>query len=68
MIDETLTLPIIKVRGRDNRQTEDTVVREIPMTIYFNKEEIVTVLCSPNQVKELTIGFPALRRICSGPG
>lgn len=57
MIDETVTLPIIRVRGSEHRHTEDTIVREIPMTIYFNKEEIVTVLCSPNQVKELAIGF-----------
>lgn len=57
MIDETVVLPVIKVKGSDHRQTEDTVVREIPMTLYFNKEEIVTVLCSPNQVKELMIGF-----------
>ncbi|MBE0577103.1 MAG: formate dehydrogenase accessory sulfurtransferase FdhD [Desulfuromonadales bacterium] len=57
MIDETVALPIIKVSGRNHWQTEDTIVREIPMTLYFNKEEIVTVLCSPNQVKELMIGF-----------
>jgi FdhD protein len=57
MIDETVVLPIIRVRGRDHLTTEDTIVREIPMTLYFNKEEIVTVLCSPNQVKELAIGF-----------
>ncbi|MDH3454101.1 MAG: formate dehydrogenase accessory sulfurtransferase FdhD [Desulfuromonadales bacterium] len=57
MIDQTVVLPIIRVKGREHRQTEDTIVREIPMTLYFNKEEIVTVLCSPNQVKELMIGF-----------
>lgn len=57
MIDETVVLPIIKVSGRNHLQTEDVVVREIPMTLYFNKEEIVTVLCSPSQVKELMIGF-----------
>ncbi len=57
MIDETVAFPIVKIRGGDCRQTEDKIVREIPMTLYFNKEEIVTILCSPNQVKELMIGF-----------
>jgi FdhD protein len=57
MISESVTLPVIKVKGREKRLTEDTVVREVPITIYFNKEEIVTILCSPDQVKELAIGF-----------
>ncbi len=45
------------MKGKEKRLTEDTVVREVPITIYFNKEEIVTILCSPDQIKELTIGF-----------
>jgi FdhD protein len=57
MINESVTLPVIKVKGREKRLTDDTVVREVPITIYFNKEEIVTILCSPNQIKELAIGF-----------
>jgi FdhD protein len=57
MIDETVTLPVIKVSEGKNTHTEDTVVREIPITIYYNREEIVTVLCSPNQVREMAIGF-----------
>lgn len=57
MIEETVKLPVIKVVAGDSRQTDDTVVREIPITIYFNGEEIVTVLCSPNQTRELAIGF-----------
>ncbi|MHB1399642.1 MAG: formate dehydrogenase accessory sulfurtransferase FdhD [Trichloromonadaceae bacterium] len=57
MIDETVKLPVIKVKGREKSQVVDTVVRELPITIIFNKEEIATVLCSPRQVRELTIGF-----------
>lgn len=57
MIEDTVTLPIIKIKSRSKILTGDTIVREIPITIYFNKEEIATVLCSPSQVKELTVGF-----------
>jgi FdhD protein len=57
MIDESVRLPVIKVLGREKCHVEDAVAREVPITIYFNKEEIVTILCSPSQVKELTIGF-----------
>jgi FdhD protein len=57
MIAETVRLPVIKIMGTEKLLAEDVIVREVPITIYFNKEEIVTILCSPNQIRELTIGF-----------
>jgi len=57
MIDDTVTLPVIKIMGTEKQLAEDVIVREVPITIYFNKEEIVTILCSPNQIRELTVGF-----------
>jgi FdhD protein len=57
MIDEIVRLPVIKVMGREKSFVEDKVVREVPITVFFNKEEVITILCSPNQVRELTIGF-----------
>jgi FdhD protein len=57
MINETVELPVIKVMGREKSFVEDKVVREVPVTIIFNKEEIVTILCSPGQTRELVIGF-----------
>lgn len=57
MIDDTVSLPVIKIMGMEKQLAEDVIVREVPITIYFNKEEIVTILCSPNQIRELTVGF-----------
>ena len=57
MIAETVSLPVIKIMGTEKQLAEDVIVREVPITIYFNKEEIVTILCSPNQIRELTVGF-----------
>lgn len=57
MIAETVSRPVIKIMGTEKHLTEDVIVREVPITIYFNKEEIVTILCSPNQIRELTVGF-----------
>lgn len=57
MIDESVSLPVIRMKGREKSLALDTVVREVPVTVYFNKEEIVTILCSPNQLKELALGF-----------
>lgn len=36
---------------------EDTVIKESPLTIYFNDQELVTLLCTPEGMEELAIGF-----------
>ena len=43
---------------RDSRQAgEDIVVKELPLTIVLNGRELVTLLCSPANLKYLAIGF-----------
>lgn len=37
--------------------TEQEVIEEIPLTVFFNGEEFITLLCSPVDVKALVIGF-----------
>lgn len=36
---------------------DDIVTVELPFTIFVNDEEIITLLCSPNSLKELAVGF-----------
>ena len=44
--------------NRDSKQTgEDIVVKELPLTILLNGRELVTLLCSPVNLKYLAIGF-----------
>ncbi|HWQ43551.1 MAG TPA: formate dehydrogenase accessory sulfurtransferase FdhD [Desulfosporosinus sp.] len=57
MPKETVTLSILKANGPLLEWTEDTVVREVPLTVYYNREEIATLLCSPSQTEELVYGF-----------
>ncbi len=57
MSNETITYTILKAQGLVVQSTEDMIVREIPLTIHYNKEEIVTILCSPSQIEELSLGF-----------
>lgn len=57
MPNETVTLSILKANGPLLEWTEDTVVREVPLTIHYNREEIATLLCSPSQTEELVYGF-----------
>lgn len=57
MEKETVSHTILKANGELLEWMEDTVVREVPLTIHFNSEEIATLLCSPSQTKELALGF-----------
>lgn len=42
----------------DNKEiAEDIIVREYPLTIILNGQELVTLLCSPSDLKYLAIGF-----------
>lgn len=56
-MDTTKSYNIIKVKGEDFSETEDLVILEYPFTIFIDDEEIITLLCSPKSLKELTIGF-----------
>ena len=57
MPNETVTLTILKAEGLILEWVEDAVVREVPLTIHYNDEEIATLLCSPSQTEELVYGF-----------
>ncbi|HBV87758.1 formate dehydrogenase accessory sulfurtransferase FdhD [Desulfosporosinus sp.] len=57
MPNETVTHSILKANGALLEWVKDTVVREVPLTIHYNREEIATLLCSPSQTEELTLGF-----------
>ncbi|MCE4956502.1 formate dehydrogenase accessory sulfurtransferase FdhD [Macrococcoides caseolyticum] len=40
-------------------QLEDTIANEFPLTLYINKEEFATIVCTPKYLRELAIGFLA---------
>lgn len=51
--------PIIKFTGNISEHKEDLVVNETPLTVFLNKKELGTIVCSPYAQKELVIGFLA---------
>lgn len=57
MLNETVTHSILKAKGLLLERVEDTVVREVPLTVHYNREEIATLLCSLSQTEELVLGF-----------
>ncbi|MGD9567669.1 MAG: formate dehydrogenase accessory sulfurtransferase FdhD [Sedimentibacter sp.] len=56
-MDVTKKYDILKIKGDNREHIEDLVILEYPFTIFIDDEEIVTLLCTPRSLKELTIGF-----------
>lgn len=38
-------------------EVSDVIAREFPLTIFINDREIVTLVCSPEHLRELAVGF-----------
>ncbi len=57
MENEVTTIPILRLTEEDRSNIEDVVVRESPLTIILNNQELVTLLCSPKDLRYLAIGF-----------
>ena len=57
MTDEVVQLPILRVSEQGESEVEDMVVKEFPLTIILNNQELVTLLCTPKNLEYLAIGF-----------
>ncbi|MDP6142336.1 MAG: formate dehydrogenase accessory sulfurtransferase FdhD [Dehalococcoidales bacterium] len=58
-MDTIETLPIKRITKEGESSTEQVVAKEILVTIFFNGQELVTLLCSPKDLNYLAIGFLA---------
>lgn len=59
----TSNYPVIKIRGQEIVNTEEPIVEEIPLTIYLNGKELVTMLAAAGEENYLAIGFLATEGI-----
>lgn len=50
-------LPVRRIKEGSAEDTEDPVTSESPLTIYYNDEELVTLLCTWANIDELAVGF-----------
>ena len=57
MDNEVEKIPILRLTEAARNNIEDMVAREFPLTIILNNQELVTLLCSPIDLKYLAIGF-----------
>ena len=54
---KTGNLQITQVVENKRETKEDLVVKESPLTIFLNNQELVTLLCTPEKLKNLAVGF-----------
>ncbi|MFC1939620.1 formate dehydrogenase accessory sulfurtransferase FdhD [Chloroflexota bacterium] len=57
MGNEIENVSILRLTEESRSNVEDVVAREFPLTIILNSQELVTLLCSPKDLKYLAIGF-----------
>jgi FdhD protein len=57
MENEIEKIPILRLTEGGRSNIEDAVAREFPVTIVLNNQELVTLLCSPTDLRYLAIGF-----------
>ncbi len=58
-METTEKLAIERVTSESKTSGEDIVIRELPLTIILNGQELVTLLSSPEYLDYLTVGFLA---------
>jgi FdhD protein len=68
MEDESEVLPVTRVTEQGRSKVEDIVIREFPLTIFLNGQELVTLLCSPTNQKYLAVGFLLSEGLISNKG
>lgn len=56
-MDEVEKFPVTRITEEGRTESEDPIVREFPLTISLNNQELVTMLCTPANLKHLAIGF-----------
>ncbi len=57
MDNEVEKIPILRLTEGGGHNIEDMVAREFPLTLILNNQELVTLLCSPMNLKYLAVGF-----------
>ncbi|MCF8566554.1 formate dehydrogenase accessory sulfurtransferase FdhD [Alicyclobacillus tolerans] len=50
---------ILRYNGRVKTRLEDTIATEYALTIYVNGQEMATVVCTPEHLDDLVVGFLA---------
>lgn len=54
---------VLRIEGNEKRMIEDSIVTEHPVTVKINQQEFVTMVCTPEYVEDMVVGYLASERI-----
>jgi len=66
MVSEVEKVPVLRFTEAGKSSADDVVVREFPLTIVLNNQELVTLLCSPKNLDYLAVGFLSSEGLLKG--
>ncbi|MCI1945039.1 formate dehydrogenase accessory sulfurtransferase FdhD [Clostridium luticellarii] len=62
-MNKTMKFKVTKYEGEYKQLIDESAVCEYPLNIFLNGRYLTTLLCTPEKIKELTVGFLAFRGI-----
>lgn len=62
-MDRAITREIVRVEGKEVKKIDDLIVSEYAVTIKMNQQEFVTMVCTPEYVEDMVIGYLASERV-----
>ena len=63
-----MEVEVIRIEGEEKKRDKDTVAEEVFLAIHFNGKELVKLSCSPDNLKELSVGFVYSRGLIQSAG
>ncbi|WP_203362602.1 formate dehydrogenase accessory sulfurtransferase FdhD [Bacillus sp. REN10] len=63
MMEAEVKREIIRVENGKATAVEDVIVTEYPVTVKINQEEFVTMVCTPEHIEDMVIGYLASENI-----
>jgi FdhD protein len=67
METNTEKFPVLQYTDNGKNRIEKTVAKEFLLTIFLNGQELVTIMCSPKDLKYLAVGFLVSEGLLNGP-
>ncbi|HJH11799.1 MAG TPA: formate dehydrogenase accessory sulfurtransferase FdhD [Metalysinibacillus jejuensis] len=62
-MENSVTRQIVRVHNDNVTVVDDTIVTEYAITVKINKQEFVTMVCTPEYVEDMVIGYLASERV-----
>lgn len=62
-MERAVTRKIVRVEGQQAKEMDDLIVSEYAVTVKINQQEFVTMVCTPEYVEDMVIGYLASERV-----